>query len=107
MTDEVTKPYEYNPFMPQPEDYFQGYNESIKKNFNPKHLKFAELTHRLFTSTDGEQWLEQVKKDLMYQFADLTHINCAMHMAAVEGVRKHLFNIEQMVLAHKQHLQST
>ena len=107
MTEEVKKEYQYNPFMPQPDDYFQGYNESIKKNFNPNYLKFAELTYRLFTSTDGADWLECVKKDMMYTFADPTMINYAMHMAAVEGVRKHLFNIEQLVIAHKKHLQST
>lgn len=101
------KDYKYNPFMPQPEDYFQGYNESIQKNFNPKHLKFAELTYRLFSSEDGVAWLEQVKKDLMYTFADPTMINYALHMATVEGVRKHLYNIELMLEAHKKHLQST
>lgn len=106
MTDEVKKEYQYNPFMPQPEDYFQGYNESIKKNFNPKYLRFAELTHRLFSSGDGLEWLELVKKDMMYTFAEPTQLNYAMHMAAVEGVRKHLFNIEQMVEAHKKHLLS-
>ena len=100
------KEYQYNPFMPQPEDYFQGYNDNIKKSFNPKHLRFAELTHRIFTSTDGAEWLEHVKKDTMYMFADLTHHNSALFLAAVEGLRKHLFNIEQMVEAHKRHLQS-
>lgn len=101
-----SKEYQYNPFMPQPEDYFQGYNDNIKKAFNPKHLRFAELTHRIFTSPEGLEWLEHVKKDAMYMFANLDHPNSAMHMAAVEGLRKHLFNIEQMVEAHKRHLQS-
>ena len=101
------KEYKYDPFMPQPDDYFQGYNDSIKKNFNPNYLKFAELTYRLFNSPDGIEWLNKVKEDMMFQFADLTQPNCALHLAAVEGVRKHLYNIEKLVLAHKHHIQST
>jgi hypothetical protein len=96
--------YVYDEFHPQPDDYFQEYNESFKQDFDNKHFKYQALTFKLFTSDDGKKWLKETKEQLNNMFADATAPNYALHMASLEGARKQLYNIELVVTAHKNHL---
>lgn len=95
-----------NPYIPKEKDYFDGYNESIKKNFDPKALYYQKITFQLFSTPQGKEWLAQYKKILSLQFVDLGAVNSELFLAQAQGAKIVIHGIEQTVNQHKQHIEA-
>lgn len=94
-----------NPYIPKPDDYFEGYNQSIEQNFDNQAFKYSQLTHNLFTTTAGKQWMAETKLHLANRFVDLNSYNSALELAELQGTRRMLNTIEQHIAVFEQHLQ--
>lgn len=94
-----------NPYIPKPDDYFEGYNQSIEKNFDPKAFEYSRLTHNVFNTNEGKEWLAQTRMLLAYRFVELQSPNPELQLAALQGSRNMLSTIDQHIEVFEQHLQ--
>ena len=87
-----------NPFIPDSDNPFEGYNQSIAENFGKGEThEYQKLCWRLFKDGDGKKWLDLTKKDIEKQFTDLTSRNANLEMAANQGARTLIFYIHMMI----------
>ena len=94
-----------NPYIPKPDDYFEGYNKSIGENFDPNALAYSKLTYELFTSNTGKDWLAQTKMALADRFVELHTEGAGLQMASLQGSRALIATIAQHIEVFEQHLQ--
>lgn len=83
------------------EDYFEGYNESIKQNFDANLIEYQKLTHKIFTSEDGKKWLKQTMNMAFRDIVDLEHGWASAKLAESQGKRAFICDIQKQILAHK------
>ncbi len=99
------KPKLKNPYIPEAEDYFEGYNQSLKNIESTEHFKYQQLTYKLFSTHEGREWIQKTQENFWKQFTDLSKENASLYMASLEGMRLFVYNISLLVKAHEQHLQ--
>ena len=88
---------EPNPWI-EGEDYYSDYNKSIKANYNKNHFKFVETTKAVFDTPKGREWLAMVKQNLFLTYIDLGSKNCGYQMAALQGNRAIIKDIELLII---------
>lgn len=92
-----------NPWI-DPENYFEAYNEGLKQLHNADQLRYQALTHDLFTSQEGQEWLRLTKTFLQQEFIQLSDPNAALKLAANQGGKVTILQIEHLIAAHKAYL---
>lgn len=102
---------ENNPYIPKPEDYFEGYNKSIAENFGTHQKEAMEqqkLTFLVFDNEEGRKWIKMMKEDFIRQFCmiDMTANNAGLCMANMHGSLLTLLQIEAAINAYKEFLKS-
>lgn len=96
-----------NQFIPDSDNPFEGYNDSIKENFGKGEThEYQKLCYQLFKEGDGAKWLEMTRKDINQQFADLTSRNADLHMAANQGARTLVAFIEMMIVQFEEFIKA-
>lgn len=98
---------EKNPYI-EPENYFEGYQDSIDKlKDRPESVEFDKLCHLVFNTPDGKHLMEEIEKRyLIPALCVPTSPNYQMLVVWTEGYKDAFRTLKAFVLAHEQRIKA-
>lgn len=98
---------EKNPYI-EPENYYEGYQQSIEKlKNNPDLIEFDKLCHLVFNTPDGKHLMEEIEKRyLIPALASPNHDNYKTNVIWAEGYKEAFRMLKHCVLSHEQRIKA-
>ena len=92
-----------NPWI-EPEDYYDGYKESIEKlKSMPELVEFEKLCYLVFTTPDGKHLLQEIEKRyLIPALCSPRTPDYSTMVVYTEGFKDAFRNIKACVISHEQ-----
>lgn len=96
-----------NPYI-EPENYFEGYQDSIEKlKQSPEYVEFDRLCHLVFSTPDGKHLIEEIEKRyLVASLCSPTTRDFKTMLVYTEGFRNAFRFIINCILSHEQRIKA-
>lgn len=96
-----------NPYI-DPENYFQGYQDSIDKmKERPEFVEFDKLCHLVFGTPDGKHLMEEIERRyLLPALCSPTAPNYQTMVIYTEGFKDAFRSIKSVILSHEQRIKA-
>jgi hypothetical protein len=98
---------EKNPYI-EPENYFEGYQDSIDKmKERPEFVEFDKLCHLVFGTPDGKHLMEEIERRyLLPALCSPTVPNYQTMVIYTEGFKDAFRSIKSVILSHEQRIKA-
>lgn len=96
-----------NPYI-EPENYFDGYKESIEKlKERPEFVEFDKLCHLVFGTPDGQHLMKELEKRFLINSLCSPNVpNYQTLVIYTEGFRDAIRQLRNSVLSHEQRIKA-
>ena len=98
---------EKNPYI-EPENYFEGYQDSIDKmKERPEFVEFDKLCHLVFGTPDGKHLMEEIERRyLLPALCSPASQNYQTMVIYTEGFKDAFRSIKSVILSHEQRIKA-
>lgn len=90
--------------MLKEENFFEGYNDSIKQNFPKDEISFQQLTYMVFNTPHGKEWLKKITLSLFNELVDTHKQGATLRLAELQGEKNLVLKIQQYIASHQQYI---
>lgn len=98
---------EKNPYI-EPENYFEGYQDSIDKmKQRPEFVEYDKLCHLVFNTPDGKHLMAEIERRyLLPALCSPTAQNYQTMVIYTEGFKDAFRSIKSVILSHEQRIKA-
>lgn len=96
-----------NPYI-EPENYYEGYQESIEKLKDmPEFVEFDKLCHLVFSNPDGKHLMEEIEKRyLIPSLVSPQMDNYTTMVIWAEGYKEAFRTLRNCIMSHEQRIKA-